>query len=76
MSDPSIRTFTANYPGTCGECGGKFNAGETIRHSRVFTGEKLYDRYAHLRCPDPLEAPRREAPTCPRCQLRHPGECF
>lgn len=52
------RPFEAQYPGTCEECGERFDKGTTIRV--VATGAAVHDV-----CPDDVPLPTSEI--CPRC---------
>lgn len=49
--------FEARYPGTCRKCREYFEPG-----TRIFSRR---DGYAHIQCPDPLPAVRREV--CTKC---------
>lgn len=65
-------TIQARFPGTCGECGGRFQPGDPIRSDADLGPEGAW---RHDVCPDddPLTPTH---PVCTVCWLTHPeGAC-
>lgn len=59
-----IAVFPAQYPGTCCECGERFEPGTLIRYCDE------HNKIIHGRCPE-----ERVVPVCPKCFLTKPCEC-
>lgn len=74
MIDPLFYLVTAQYPGRCSCCEGRWSVGDGIKAKVVAAGEKLV--WVHQTCPDDPDAMSPIHPVCPHCWLTHPeGEC-
>ena len=77
-----MKTFNAQYAGSCAECGGYFPAGTPVayvegelvadhNHGGGFDPETVHERPRDM----DLRPPGRNETFCPRCTLTHAGEC-
>ena len=71
-------SIQARYPGTCPECGGRWQPGDFIRSDRTAPGNLNIAIWQHAHCPDdpgPTDL-RKGEKVCPDCNLVHPeGAC-
>ena len=63
----------ARYPGTCPECGGRWQPGDLIRAEEMRLDSGVY--WVHAACPDIPSDYEHHQPVCDRCWLSHAGEC-
>lgn len=63
-------TFQAKFPGTCGECGGRFPEGAEVKYD-------LTDIIIHAVCPDADRLDLTARPVCPKCfiEVSNIGTC-
>ena len=65
-------TIQARYPGTCPECGGRWQPGDPIDTAEPGNLSK----WKHAVCPDTPSDFEHHAPVCTPCWLSHPeGAC-
>lgn len=71
-------SIEARYPGTCPECGGRFDKGDRITHDGRQSLSEPFG-WRHVTCPDdPADATtlRTGEQVCTTCWLVHPeGAC-
>ena len=66
------RSFAAAWPGTCAECDGPIEPGQSV----FFTGmARRGGDLRHMVCPEGGSELKAGESACPRCWLVHGGEC-
>ena len=68
-----VNTFSARYPGTCYECGGRFSKGDEI--ARVGEHDYVHGNSDECESRDPIAVPEGTS-VCPKCSMHHEGECL
>lgn len=69
-----MNTFTALYPGKCGECDGQIKPGDEITR-RSNPDQFGSGDYIHALCPEAAELQPLLGQPCGRCFCVHAGEC-
>lgn len=70
-----MSTFTARYPGRCGDCGERIEPGQRVVYTATYRGD---DQVVHADCDDgglgPMPEPR-TVTVCKLCNLVQPCDC-
>ena len=70
-------SFAAKYPGKCGECGRRFQAGEEVEFRyNDWSEREIVALHDHSDSALLDEIGKKPSEVCPRCFLVHKGECL